>query len=97
MGGRTAGKEGKPVGLLLQECDGVHGENLHLSPAVWAERKIEDDAYGPLLSVIVAVYNVERYLSQCLDSLVHQTLKDIEIIAVNDASTDNSLGILQEY
>ena len=51
----------------------------------------------PLVSVLVPVYNVERYLSECLDSLVHQTLKDIEIICINDGSTDDSLNILQEY
>ena len=42
----------------------------------------------PLVSVIVPVYNVERYVQQCLESLVNQTLKEIEIIIVNDGSTD---------
>ena len=49
------------------------------------------------ISVIVPVYNVEKYLRECLDSLVNQTLKDIEIICINDASSDNSLSILKEY
>lgn len=49
------------------------------------------------ISVIVPVYNVEKYLKRCLDSLINQTLKDIEIICVNDGSTDNSLSILDEY
>ena len=49
------------------------------------------------VSVIVPVYNVEKYLRQCLDSLVNQTLKDIEIICINDGSTDDSLKVLQEY
>lgn len=49
------------------------------------------------VSVIVPVYNVEKYLRECLDSLVKQTLKDIEIITVNDGSPDNSLQILEEY
>ncbi len=49
------------------------------------------------ISVIIPVYNVEKYLCECLDSIVNQTLKDIEIICVNDGSTDNSLSILQEY
>lgn len=49
------------------------------------------------ISIIVAVYNVEKYLRQCLDSLINQTFKDIEIICVNDGSTDNSLDILKEY
>lgn len=49
------------------------------------------------LSVIIPVYNTEKYLRKCLDSVCNQTLKDIEIICVNDASTDNSLEILKEY
>lgn len=51
----------------------------------------------PKISIIVPVYNVKKYLSKCLDSLINQTLKDIEIICVNDGSTDNSLDILNEY
>lgn len=49
------------------------------------------------VSVIIPVYNVEKYLRQCLDSVVNQTLKDIEIICINDCSPDNSLSILEEY
>ena len=49
------------------------------------------------ISVIVPVYNVEEYLRKCLDSLVNQTLKDIEIIVVNDGSPDNSNDIILEY
>jgi glycosyltransferase involved in cell wall biosynthesis len=49
------------------------------------------------VSVIVPVYNPAQYLIKCLDSLCSQTLRDIEIICVNDCSTDNSLSILQEY
>jgi glycosyltransferase involved in cell wall biosynthesis len=56
-----------------------------------------DDSHTPLVSVIVAAYNVEKYLGQCLNSLVNQTLKNIEIIVVNDASTDNSAGIINDY
>jgi glycosyltransferase involved in cell wall biosynthesis len=51
----------------------------------------------PIVSVIVPVYNVSQYLDRCLDSLVNQTLPDIEIICVNDASTDNSLEILKSW
>lgn len=53
--------------------------------------------FAPLVSIIVPVYNVENYLKECLDSLVNQTLTNIEIICVNDASPDNSLAILKEY
>lgn len=56
-----------------------------------------DAARAPRVSVVVAVYNVAPYLSQCLDSLTHQTLKDIEIIAVDDASTDDSASIIRAY
>lgn len=48
------------------------------------------------VSIIVPVYNTEEYLQKCLDSLTNQTLKNIEIICVNDGSTDNSLKILQD-
>ena len=49
------------------------------------------------VSIIVPVYNVEKYLAQCLDSLINQTLKEIEIICVNDGSKDNSAKILTAY
>lgn len=49
------------------------------------------------VSVIVPVYNAEKYVKQCLDSLVAQTLKNLEIIVINDGSTDNSLKILNYY
>lgn len=49
------------------------------------------------VSVIVPVYNVEKYLDKCMNSLVNQTLEDIEIIVINDGSTDNSLKILNKY
>ena len=47
------------------------------------------------VSIILAVYNVQEYLVQCLESLVNQTLKEIEIICVDDCSTDDSLKILK--
>lgn len=49
------------------------------------------------ISVIVPAYNVEKYISSCLDSLLNQTKKEIEIIAIDDGSTDNTLNILNEY
>ena len=51
----------------------------------------------PKLSVLVPIYNVEKYLSVCLDSLINQTLTDIEIICIDDGSTDSSSKILKEY
>ena len=61
---------------------------------VLAQNKL---SYIPKVSIIMPVYNVAEYLHQCLDSMINQTLKDIEIICVDDGSTDNSLNILKEY
>ena len=49
------------------------------------------------VSIVIPVYNVETYLKQCLDSVINQTLREIEIICINDGSTDKSLSILEEY
>lgn len=51
----------------------------------------------PLISIIVPVFKTEKFLKKCLDTIVNQTLTDIEIICVNDGSPDNSLEILNEY
>ena len=48
-------------------------------------------------SIIVPVYNVEKYLSKCLDSVINQTNQDFEVIVVNDGSPDNSQKIIYEY
>ncbi len=71
---------------------------IRRSSSTWSE--LDADVGGgatPLVSVIVAAYNVGQYLSHCLDSLVNQTLKNVEIIVVDDASQDNSAAILSEY
>ena len=49
------------------------------------------------VSIIVPVYNTSKHLRKCIDSLVNQTQKDIEIIIINDGSTDNSEAIIKEY
>ena len=51
----------------------------------------------PVVSVIVPIYNVEQYLKRCLDSLVNQTFKEIEILCVNDGSPDQSQKVVDEY
>lgn len=56
-----------------------------------------DKSGQPVLSVIVPVYNVEEYLVECLDSILSQTLRDIEILVVDDGSTDTSADIIREY
>ncbi len=51
----------------------------------------------PKVSVIVPIYNVEKYLAECLNSLIAQTLEDIEIICINDGSNDGSYNILSDF
>ena len=51
----------------------------------------------PKISVIIPVYNVEKYLKECLNSVINQPFNDIEIICINDGSTDSSLEILNKY
>ena len=58
---------------------------------------MEDVPLTPLISVIVPVYNVERYVRKCLDSLKNQTMKQIEVICIDDGSTDTSGVIADEY
>ena len=51
----------------------------------------------PKISIIIPVYNSEEFLEQCLNSAINQTLKETEIVVINDASTDNSLQIIKEF
>ena len=55
------------------------------------------DEKKPLISIIVPVYNVEDYIEECLESLVKQTYKNLEIILIDDGSTDNSGEICDDY
>lgn len=55
---------------------------------------IVSNAVIPLISVLLPVYNVERYISQCLQSILNQTIKDFEVLIIDDCSTDNTLGII---
>ena len=57
----------------------------------------EHHSCSPKISVIIPIYNVEKYLVECLESVISQTLKEIEIICINDGSTDNSGKILDKY
>lgn len=52
---------------------------------------------SPKVSVIIPIYNTEKYLRECLDSIINQTLTDIEVICINDGSTDTTADILMEY
>ncbi|MBQ8044624.1 MAG: glycosyltransferase, partial [Clostridia bacterium] len=53
--------------------------------------------YTDKISVIVPAYNIEEYLSRCLDSILNQTYENIEIIVVNDGSKDNTEKVIKEY
>lgn len=61
--------------------------------AIWRGKKMK----ACKVSIILPVYNTSKYLEQCMESLLNQTLEEIEIIAVNDGSTDNSFEILKKY
>ena len=50
-----------------------------------------------LVSIIIPVYNVEKYIRECLDSVIHQTYTNLEILLIDDGSTDDSLAICREY
>lgn len=64
-------------------------ENVYVS-AVPKEHK-------PKVSIVIPVYNMDKYLTECMDSVVNQTMTEIEIICINDGSTDGSLNVLKEY
>lgn len=49
------------------------------------------------VSVIIPIYNTEEYLARCLDSILNNTYKDLEVICINDGSTDKSASILKQY
>lgn len=51
----------------------------------------------PFVTLIIPIYNAERYLRRCLDSVVEQTYADMEVLLMNDGSTDGSLAICREY
>lgn len=62
-----------------------------------SEAPCENNAVDVKVSIIIPVYNTAEYLPQCLESAMNQTLKEIEIIVIDDASTDNSLQIIRHY
>ena len=92
-------KNHKSIGKFLKKIES-------LTPYIEQKTKENSqDTLGPILkdypeiktSLIVPVYNIENYLPKCLESILEQTHKNIEIICVNDGSTDNSARILEEY
>lgn len=71
---------------LLEKCYGKHIDESY--------KEVNKE---PAISVIIPIYNMEKYLKECLNSVVNQTLKNIEIICVNDGSVDGSQGIIEQY
>ena len=55
------------------------------------------DGMSKTVTVVIPIYNVEKYLNRCIESVAGQTYKNLEIIIVNDGSTDNSLEIAKKY
>ena len=95
---KKASKLAKAENLKKKQAQFITVKNAEGDPDTTAEILIQNKIdYTPKVSVIIPVYNVEPYLRECLDSVVNQTLKEIEIICVDDGSTDNSLDILKEY
>lgn len=88
------------VALRAIRCGYLDVAPRLLAWALWRRdhgSKKKKGALNMLVSIVVPVYNVERYVRTCLDSLQRQTLEDIEVICVDDGSTDGSLAILREY
>ena len=84
---------------LIEEKDKLTHEKNDLNEILDSVLNYLDNKNSsvPKVSVVIPVYNVENYLEECLDSVVNQTLNDIEIFCVNDGSTDDSLAILNDY
>ncbi len=86
---------------FMSACDGRATDRIIeavFGPGVLAESKREGAVEArPLVSVVVPVYNAKKHLRECLDSIAAQTLERIEIICVDDGSTDGSLDVLYEY
>lgn len=80
-------------GILLDPLCPARGEQAP-RPGAPFEPVVED---GPAVSVIMPCYNTERFLAQAMDSVLAQTLANIEVVAVNDGSTDSTLSMLEDY
>lgn len=68
-----------------------------ITPQINPEYINFDSKDTPKVSVVIPAYNAEKYLKECLDSVINQTFKDIEVICVNDGSTDSTLEIMKSY
>jgi glycosyltransferase involved in cell wall biosynthesis len=86
---------GEPLEYTVQDFDVYDLHKVKSRCSTVPQKFIEE--YPADISVIIPVYNVDKYLRQCLDSVINQTAVKLQIICVDDGSTDNSLNILEEY
>ena len=101
---KILGIEPIPSFLISKEFHEKYLDNLYFKHLNLIKEKNEitiisksQFSFTPKVSVIIEVYNAENYIIECLDSILNQNLKEIEIICINDDSTDNSLSIIKEY
>lgn len=76
---------------------GIKLEQAYDQAELIVQNSVKEEILNPKVSIIIPVYNTEKYLFKCLMSLIQQTLKEIEIIIVNDGSTDNSASIISRF
>ena len=88
--------EGRPTPLDIRDEDKIPPHEQTSKPLKYI-KYFQTDNRPHKLSVVVPVYNVEKYLRQCLDSILNQTFKDFGLFLVNDGSSDDSLSICEEY
>ena len=84
----------------LMDCEAHQKRSGLMSVRSHLPQELYDQVFSssyPAISVIIPAFNMSRYLPECLDSIIHQTLQNIEIICVDDGSTDNTLDILNHY
>lgn len=85
--------EGRPTPEDIKDEDKIPPHEQAKKPLSY----IRYDDTAPKLNVVIPVYNVEKYLGKCLDSVLNQTFENFKVILVNDGSTDNSLAICEDY
>ena len=83
--------------ILIRDSKSIFGFIKIPFHIIHEYKKWKNEKKNPKLSIIIPVYNSEKYIKQCLDSVLNQDFRDIEVICVDDGSTDNSLNILNDY
>ena len=91
---KTCDKIRKYIDYKIKE---LSNENLNLKALIYNSFLHKENCYNIKVSIIIPVYMMEKYIGECLESILKQTLKEIEIIIINDGSTDASLTIIEEF